>query len=581
MKYQTKRTASMYAAHAKKYKGHVFGVVLAIIIGDFFKTATPYIYKLLFDNLANQAPIDVLFGFIMLVASSALLHWGAIQAATFMYADFATRVSKDLAATCFKSLHGQGHTFFQNNFVGSLVKKANRFIDGFENIFGSILWDIFPILLNLIFIVIVLSSRYWQLGVLVLFWAILFCALNYVSSQFKLKYDIQRGELDSKVTGVFADTVTNHSAVKLFTGFAKEEKKFYSIITDLRKIRLFTWNLSNLFNTVQWFLIILLDASVMYFAVILWQRGILTIGDFLLIQAYLLTLFEKLWNFGRTIRDIYENIGNAEEMTLILDTKPDIQDAKEATALRVKKGSIIFDQVSFAYQQPTPIIDSLNLVITPGEKIAFVGASGAGKSTIIKLLLRIHDTTKGSISIDDQDIAKVTQLSLHSAMSYVPQEPVLFHRSLADNICYGKPQASKQDMIRAAKAAHCHEFISNLPEGYNTFVGERGVKLSGGERQRVAIARAMLRNAPILILDEATSSLDSLSESYIQEALEKLMKGKTVITIAHRLSTIMKMDRIIVLNNGKIIETGRHTELIKKKKGVYAELWKHQAGGYV
>jgi ATP-binding cassette subfamily B protein len=263
-----------------------------------------------------------------------------------------------------------------------------------------------------------------------------------------------------------------------------------------------------------------------------------------------------------------------------MDKVSDVQDVLSAKQLTVSKGAIEFKKVDFGYNATRKILREISLSIKPGEKIALVGSSGAGKSTVTKLLLRLFNLNKGKILIDGQDIAKVTQDSLRQNIALVPQDPILFHRSLKDNIRYGKPDATEEELIAASKQAHCHEFITALPEGYDSLVGERGVKLSGGERQRVAVARAILMNAPILILDEATSSLDSESEALIQDALTKLMEGKTVIAIAHRLSTIMQMDRIIVMQEGRILDEGKHEDLLTRD-GLYKSLWSIQAGGFL
>ena len=255
-------------------------------------------------------------------------------------------------------------------------------------------------------------------------------------------------------------------------------------------------------------------------------------------------------------------------------------DPKNREALKIREGQIVFKNVSFSYTGGNPVLKNFNLNIASGERVGLVGSSGAGKSTITKLLLRFADTVEGSILIDGQDIKNITQNELRSVISYVPQESILFHRTIRENISYSKPNATDEEIIAVAKKAHADEFVSKLPHGYDTLVGERGVKLSGGERQRIAIARAMLKDSPILVLDEATSSLDSISESYIQEAFGELMKGKTTIVIAHRLSTIQKMDRIIVLDRGQILEEGTHQELLKKD-GLYADLWNHQTGGFL
>ena len=289
---------------------------------------------------------------------------------------------------------------------------------------------------------------------------------------------------------------------------------------------------------------------------------------------------DRLVAIQNDLRRIYDAIADGTEMVEILQKPHDIQDISNAKILQVATGSVLFKQVNFGFGENKSVLSNLSLDIPGGQRVALVGPSGAGKSTITKLLLRLFDIKGGTIEIDGQDIAKVTQDSLREHIAFVPQEPVLFHRSLMDNIRYGRRDATDDEVIEAAKQAHCHEFISGLAEGYNTFVGERGVKLSGGERQRVAIARAILKNAPILILDEATSSLDSESESLIQDALATLMQNKTVLVIAHRLSTIMKMDRIVVLEGGKVVADGTHEQLLTEN-GLYHKLWSIQAGGFL
>jgi len=326
---------------------------------------------------------------------------------------------------------------------------------------------------------------------------------------------------------------------------------------------------------------VVLEIGIFYIAITLWRQGILTIGDFALIQVYIVVILAQVWDFGRIIRQFYESLSDAEEMTEILITPHEIVDIHGAKELVVNRGEIAFKNVTFNYNETRTVIDKMNLTISPGEKIAFIGPSSAGKTTIVKLLFRMHDLTAGQITIDDQNIARVTQESLWRNVSLVPQDPLLFHRSLMENIRYGRAGATDDEVIEAARKARCHDFISRQEKGYETFVGERGVKLSGGERQRVAIARAILRNAPILVLDEATSSLDSESEHLIQEALEELMKGKTVLMVAHRLSTIRQTDRIIVIEDGKITEEGSHDELANKDSGTYAKLWQLQAGGFI
>ncbi|MFH1286893.1 MAG: ABC transporter ATP-binding protein [Candidatus Magasanikbacteria bacterium] len=581
MKYKTKLTFKIFWQHARKYWLALSTIIISIIIGDVFSILAPLYYKKFFDELAGSGDLSVLSRLLWIIFGIALVHWFFIRAAAFANSYFQTSVMRDLANSCFAYLHKHSFSFFNNNFVGSLVKRVNRFYSAFEGVADRLTWDLMPIILNIVLITIVLTTRSIWLGLVVVVWVLIFCITNYYFSKFKLKYDVQRSEMDSKVTGVLADTITNHSNLKLFVGYSREKKAFAKLVKELNDLRRYTWDLGSIFDSIQWFLMLVLEISLMFIALKLWKNGILTIGDFVLIQAYLIRIFEKLWGFGRVIRHFYEHLADAEEMTEIFGTPHDIRDVKKARELVVKKGKIQFQSLNFNYHKTRRVVDKLNLTIKAGERIALVGPSGAGKSTVVKLLLRQHDVTSGKIFIDGQQVSKVTQESLWKNMSLVPQDPLLFHRSLIENIRYGKPDATDEEVVVAAKKAHCHEFIEQLQDGYQTFVGERGIKLSGGERQRVAIARAILRNAPILILDEATSSLDSESERLIQEALDVLMQKKTVIVVAHRLSTIMSMDRILVIDEGKILEQGSHSELIKKKNGLYAKLWDVQVGGFL
>ncbi|MDP3981371.1 MAG: ATP-binding cassette domain-containing protein, partial [Chlamydiota bacterium] len=300
-----------------------------------------------------------------------------------------------------------------------------------------------------------------------------------------------------------------------------------------------------------------------------------------LLKSYLSSLTEGVRSMSTQVRRIYETMADANEMTEILLKPHEIRDCDNSKALIVSDGEIQFSNVQFSYlKNNIRVLNHINLRIKPGEKLGIVGPSGGGKSTILKVFARLYDLTHGEIFIDNQNIATVSQDSLRSSIAFVPQDPILFHRSLLENIQYANPKASDRDVVKAAKLAHCHEFISSFPNGYETLVGERGVKLSGGERQRVAIARAILMNAPILLLDEATSSLDSESEMYIQDSLAKLMKNKTVIAVAHRLSTIRKMDRIVVVKDGYIVEEGKHDLLIKVENGLYQRLWELQSNAH-
>ena len=319
----------------------------------------------------------------------------------------------------------------------------------------------------------------------------------------------------------------------------------------------------------------LFEIGIMYYAVKLWTAGEVSSGVIVLVQMYVFTAFELVWNIGRNMRRIMEAVANAQEMIEIFETPVEVQDVQYPQKCQIARGAMDIKNITFGYTKDANVFENFSLSIAPGEKVGLVGHSGSGKSTITKLLLRFADVERGEILIDGQNIAHIKQDDLRRNISYVPQEPMLFHRSLAENIAYAKPNATQEEIVQAAKKAHAHEFIVQLKDGYDTLVGERGVKLSGGERQRVAIARAMLKDAPILILDEATSALDSVSERHIQKAFETLMQDKTTIVIAHRLSTIQKMDRIIVFDKGHIVEEGAHDNLLSKR-GTYFTFWQEQ-----
>lgn len=586
MKPSIRATIQLYWQHLRPHRWLGVGLVLVIVSGSILATIIPIYYKQFFDILSQANSNDpfvrtALLRLIGIVAVIHALQWILWRLASFLNNRFQPRVIQDLLQTCFTYLHRHSFTFFQNNFVGSLVKQVNRFADAFENIADNITWFLLKLCVQMIVILIVLFSRKPLLAFVILAWVILYTFINWLLTNYKFRYDRDRSEAETKATGLLADTITNHSNVKLWNGYEREVRHFHEATDVVRRLRTFTWDLDALFEGCQAALMVALELGMFYVAIYFWQRGVLTVGDFVLIQAYLLSIFEQVWNLGRTIRHMYERLAEAGEMTEILKSEHEIQDHAKAKPLIVTAGEIVFDRVHFYYHHTRRVITNLSLHIAPGEKIALIGPSGAGKSTLVKLLLRLHDVSGGRIRIDGQNIAKVTQESLWQQMSFVPQEPVLFHRTLGENIRYGKPEATDEEVKTAATLAYCHEFIQEFPQGYDTFVGERGIKLSGGERQRVAIARAILRNAPILVLDEATSSLDSESEHLIQEALTTLMKGKTVIVIAHRLSTVMKMDRIIVIDQGGILEEGTHAQLTKKRKSLYRRLWERQAGGFL
>ena len=569
----------------RRYKFSFFITLVCICAVATTDIFVPLFYRKFFDIVAGSARTNetsaLLITVIIEIGLFHVANWLGYRIATVANAYFQTKVIADLKQRAFEYLIGHSYSFFVNNFTGSLVQRVNRFGRAFERLADRVVWNVLPLFVSVTGIIVVLFTVKPMIALVMLVWIIIFLLFNYFFSQWKFKYDVDLAALDSRSTAVLSDAITNHTTIQLFTGAPVETERFREVTDEQGKQTRFVWNLDGLIEAGQALLMIAIEFLLFYFAIKYWEMGVVTVGVFVLIQAYLIGLGGRLWDLTRVVRDIYQNYADAKEMVEILKLAHGITDSPRATEIRVVRGEVRLDHLSFSFGTSQTVLHDLLLTIAPAEKIALIGPSGAGKSTIVKLLLRFYDPTQGAILIDGVDIRTITQKSLRENVSMVPQDPLLFHRTLLENIRYGKRKATDAEVFEAGRLAHCDEFIKNFPAGYETFVGERGVKLSGGERQRVAIARAILKNAPILILDEATSSLDSHSESLIQDALEVLMKNKTVIVIAHRLSTIRKMDRIVVLQNGKIIEEGSHDELLTQEAGLYKKLWSLQAGGFI
>lgn len=579
----TKQTLKIFWDHARKYRWQVVALSAGVLILTALQTYVPILYRNLinllslgdFSNTINQAINIVILIFVLNFVKTAL--W---RTSNFVNNYFQPKVMSDLTNTCYQYLQHHSLGFFNSNFMGSLVTKVKRYERSFEMMADQMYFDLGRSLLDTGMILAVLLWQYRTFGFIALAWCGVFFIFSYIYAVFKLPYDINRAAADTQTTGQLADSITNNVNIKLFTNYQKENGRFRNVIDQQFKLHKKSWDLGTIGDLIQGFSMVALEFLMIYLAIKAWGRDVIGVGDIALLQVYMLRVFDKLWNTGKNIQRIYEALADANEMTEILLTPHEIQDTARTKALRVARGEVKFSNVDFSYHNRYAVLKDFNFTIKPGERVAFIGPSGGGKSTIAKLILRLYDLDGGKILIDGQDIAKVTQDSLRDAIAFVPQDPILFHRSLIENIRYAKPRTSDEEVIRAAKLAHADEFITSFPDGYGTLVGERGVKLSGGERRRVAIARAILKDATILLLDEATSSLDSESELYIQNALKKLMQNRTTLVIAHRLSTIMQMDRIVVIDKGAIIEEGKHKELVKAKKGLYQKLWEIQAGGF-
>ena len=492
------------------------------------------------------------------------------------------RVRSDLTQTALRDILAKDNAFFSSQKIGALIGKFIDFINAHEGLQDLVVIRTLIFSLNMVVGITLIFMHSWVLGWIVL--GLIVGLLIGIRVSLRLRQPLRQARKDmvGTINGAIADTISNNLTVKTF---AQETFELQQItrLTDIYQ-RLFQRDFRWTSSEASLRLLVMSSVQIIAIAIIatMLTQGQIELGIAIFIIAYLQRIAAQLFTLGELVNGYDKLFLQAAPMTEILLTKPTIIDAPDASTLRVTKGDIELRRVSYAYSDApeTDVITDLSLHIPAGQRVGVVGTSGAGKTTLTKLLLRFDDIRKGELLIDEQDIQHVTQASLRQALAYVPQEPLLFHRTLRENIAYSKPEATDTEVRQAAKAANALEFIERLPCGLDTVVGERGIKLSGGQRQRVAIARAILKNAPILILDEATSALDSESEKLIQASLEGLMKNRTSIVIAHRLSTIAKLDRIIVLEDGHIVEDGTHDALLQQH-GIYAKLWNHQSGGFI
>jgi len=510
---------------------------------------------------------------------SSVIGWRLVL---YLVWTFETAMQRDLYAQCFSKLTNQTLFFHSNKFGGSLVSQTNKLVGAVESFWDTIIWSVLPLVVSLVGSIIVLSTLLWQYALFLLIFSIVFSIVVYYGSKPMAKLTKKEAKASNKLNGQLADVISNVLAVKSSGAEATEQKFFAKTVSSWRNSSLDVMHGFLKVSTIYSSINMVIKIGAIAFAVYAAQNDLVSVASVYLIITYTGSVAHELWNMNGIMRNYNRIIGNANDMVEILQTPTTLID-KSSSKLEVTSGEISMDKITFTHDegQGDTLFHDFSLDIKPGEKIGLVGASGSGKTTLTKLLLRFADIDSGKITIDGQDISEVTQASLRAKIAYVPQEPLLFHRSVRENIAYGRPDATDAEIEEAAKKAGAYDFIVGLKDGFDTMVGERGTKLSGGQRQRVAIARAILKDAPILVLDEATSALDSESEALIQKSLETLMENRTSIVIAHRLSTIAKLDRIIVLKDGKIVEDGSHDELINKKRGVYAKLWARQSGGFI
>lgn len=576
-----KNTLRLYWQHIKKHKVSFFCMLFAIPLGTLFiETLLPYFFSQAIGGLSSGDSGLIQQSLITAAIVGAIgVLFNVIGFQTMIRHEAKVRLS--LSDTTFSTLLHKDLNFFVNQKVGALT---SRFIDFIRA--ANSLQDLF-IIRTLGFILsvgvglaIVASNSLVLAGIIIVLIVTLVIQVKW-SLKKRAPWRKERKELIGDIHGGLADSITNSLIVKTF---ARETDEIETIAKKNRRFRdIYIRDFS--FMALEGSARVLVMTTVQVIAVAVCAHLVITrqmdVAMAVFTVTYLQRIASQLFTLGEMLNGYDQIFLDAAPMSDMLTSGVDVADKKDAGRLSTKDAAIVFKNTSYRYKDGTTnVLDAVDLTIPSGQKVGLVGHSGAGKTTITHLLLRFADATQGAITIGGHDLRDITQQSLRQNIAYVPQEPMLFHRSLRDNIAYGKPDASEAEIRQAASQAHALEFIEALPEGFDTQVGERGVKLSGGQRQRIAIARAILKDAPILILDEATSALDSESEKLIQKSLETLMKNRTSIVIAHRLSTIAKLDRIIVLNKGRIVEDGTHASLLDTK-GIYADLWKHQSGGFL
>lgn len=559
-------------------------VSVLIVAATLADVLTPYYAGQIVDAVASGAAggdaalESALAAFGMLI----VLGLGALVLRFFFFRgiiNFTLVMMKEIVGESFFRVQRFSTDWHANTFAGSTVRKMTRGMWAVDLFNDTILMAMLPSIIMLVGTTALLAM-FWPLmglvigvGSLIYIGLTAFMTVTYVAPAASLS-----NSWDTRTGGALADAVSCNAVVKAFGAEDREETRLDWVVSKWRQRTSRTWNRGNINGTVQVAVLLVLRAAILGTGLVLWQQGLASAGDIAFVLTSFFVLQAYLQDVGMHIRNLQRSVNDMEELVEMDAQSYGIEDAPKAEPIRIGKGAIAFDEVTFQYGgHAKPLYKDFSVDIRPGEKIGLVGHSGSGKTTFVKLIQRLHDINGGQILIDGQNIAHHTQASLRGQIAIVQQEPILFHRTLADNIAYARPGASRSEVIEAAKMANAHDFIVSLPKGYETLVGERGVKLSGGERQRVAIARAFLADNPILILDEATSSLDSESELLIQQAIERLMTGRTTLVIAHRLSTVRALDRILVFDKGRIVEEGDHNALIRREGGIYRRLFEKQA----
>jgi ATP-binding cassette subfamily B protein len=572
---------SFFWQHIKPYKWLYLVMLSAPIISSFYPFAYNYAIKLFLDVMATQTYLtyhDILFPIILFMGAQLTLDliWRVSDIAEWKAEPY---VRRSILLNSYDYVQHHSYLFFQDNFTGTISSKLKGILEGYDKFWAEmhhgLISKVFKCIVNLG----ALSIININLGVFVFMWSTLYVPLMYALSIKLNRLSFEETESRHALIGQIADKIANIISLFSFASRKREVNSLdHQISNDFIPKQMHVYKYNFKIQLVGMTLYLIMFGFILFYMIYLRMMGSISIGDFAFVFGISLVVAEDIWLATISLQEFSRAMGDLRSSLSILNVPQENLDPKNATKLIIKKSKIEFKSVSFGYNDKDPVFKDLNFIVKPGEKVGLVGHSGGGKSTLVNLLLRYFKINRGEILIDKQNINEVTQDSLRENIAIIPQDTLLFHRTLMENIRYGKPNATDEEVIEASKRAHLHDFIMTLPEQYHSFVGERGIKLSGGQRQRIAIARAILKDAPILILDEATSSLDSQTEKFIQDSLNFLIedKRKTVIAIAHRLSTLKHMDRIIVLDKGMIIEEGTHNKLIREENSLYKKLWKLQ-----
>ena len=562
----------------KNYKPAVIGYVFLALAAGLWGPFNSMLIKHMINAVGSHKDLFVSASLIVLnFIIFDNFTWRGIGYIRYRFLPF---ILRDVDNALLKHTLKHSHQFFSDRMAGTTSKQFFHLIEGMERFVSTIVQDLLRMSSLLLMAFIFAYSVNSVFAVILLIWSIFFFGVSFWMSKNLTNLAEDEAKTASILGGEIIDSLTNASNVHLFAGREHEMRRRIPSLANHRRNQQKKDRYALIMHSIQGGLIAIMMGFSVFFLVHLYGKQLVTIGDFALIIGLSMETGHMMWSTMDKVDQLNKEMGRCKQSLNNLIIPFEITDQKEAKGLTCERGEISFQDVTFHYKGSHPLFNHKSITIPSGQKVGLVGYSGGGKSTFVNLILRLYDVTGGAILIDGQDIRKITQDSLHQNIAMIPQDPSLFHRSIMENIRYGRIEAENAEVIAAAQKAHAHEFIIKLPQGYDSLVGERGIKLSGGQRQRIAIARAILKNAPVLILDEATSQLDSVTENLIQESLWDLMQGKTTLVIAHRLSTLLYMDRILVFDKGRIVEDGTHKDLLQAK-GLYKTLCEAQVGGFL